>query len=389
MRLRNRLIVLVLALAFLDAATARAVDSVRIGVSSALSGRYAAMGRMYADGLRLWAKDQNARGGILGRPVDLVIHDDSSSPETAAGIYRKMLSSGHFDFLFGPYSSVISKAVVPLLEEYRYPTLMPLTTTETVWNASSRYIFGVNTPERRWTRAVFALMASSKIERLVILVDKSLLELGSPLDARKWADRLGLKILFLESVNRKTPAEQLRQAQAAGAQALVVWGYFDDAVAVRKALAEIGWTPRIFFTQVAPSLEDYGRVLGDLANFSLGCGVWEPEVARLFPGGVEFINSFRREYNCDPSYHAAIGYAAGVILSEAISRTGETDREKIREMLSSLDTVTLVGRYGVDERGVQIRQRPVIYQWQNGQKRVIWPEPLSTAPLLFPPESKP
>jgi len=300
-----------------------------------------------------------------------------------------MLSSGHFDFVFGPYSSVISTAVVPLLEEYRYPTLMPLTTTESVWNARSRYIFGVNTPERRWTRAVFAMMASSKTDRLVILVDKSLLELGSPLDSWKWAGRLGLKILFLESVNKKTAADQLRRAQAAGAQAVLVWGYFDDAVAVRRALAEIGWTPRIFFSQVAPAVEEYGGVLGELANYSLGCGVWEPEVGRFFPGGVEFMDSFYREYQRDPSYHAAIGYAAGVILAEAISRTGDTDREKVREMLSKLDTVTLVGRYGVDERGVQIRQRPVIYQWQNGRKRVIWPESLSTARLLFPPESEP
>jgi len=77
------------------------------------------MGGMYADGLRLWAKKQNSTGGIVGRPVDLIIHDDRSDPETAVKIYREMLSSGRFDFVFGPYSTVISKAVVPLLIEYR------------------------------------------------------------------------------------------------------------------------------------------------------------------------------------------------------------------------------------------------------------------------------
>ncbi|AFM23542.1 amino acid ABC transporter substrate-binding protein [Desulfomonile tiedjei] len=389
MRLGNKVMLLLVASLCLAAGSARALDPVRIGVSAGLTGRYAPMGRMYADGLQLWANKQNAKGGILGRPVDLLIHDDRSDPETAVKIYREMLSSERFDFVFGPYSSVISRAVVPVLEEYRYPTLMPLTIIESVWDSRPRYVFGVNTPERHWTKAVFTLAAESGLNRLAILVNDALMRLGSPRDARKWADRFGLNILFLETVNKHDIEEQLRRARNAGAQALVCWGYFDDAVTVRRALARVSWTPRIFLSQAGPSLEEYGKVLGDLADYSLGCGVWEPEVAASYPGAMEFLHSFRREYNRDPSYPAANGYAEGVILAEAILRAGGIDREKIREMLSSLDMVTLIGRYGVDESGIQVRQRPVIYQWQNGRKRVVWPESLSSARLQFPPQSAP
>lgn len=389
MRVRKRLALLVLTLGCLTTGSAWAVDPVRIGVSIGLTGRYAPMGRMYADGLRLWAKKQNAKGGILGRPVDLIIHDDRSESGNAVKIYREMLSTGGVDFVFGPYSSPVSEAVAPLLEEYRYPTLMPLTTVETIWDAGPRYIFGVNTPERRWTKAIFTLVAESNLNRLVILVNDSLRRVGSPRDARKWAGRLGLSILFLETVDMRDIEKQVCQARSAGAQALLVWGYFDDAVAVRKALAKVRWTPRLFFSQVGPSLEEYGKALGDLANYSLGCGIWEPEIGRALPGGMELLESFRQEYKRDPSYHAANGYAAGVILAEAISRAGGMDREQVREMLSDLDTVTLIGRFGVDDKGIQIRQRPVIIQWQNGRKRVVWPETLRTAPLLFPPETGP
>jgi len=389
MNLWNRLGFLVFALACLAAEPAWGGDPIRIGVSIALSGRYAPMGGMYADGIRLWEKKQNAKGGILERPVELVIHDDCGDPEHAVKIYREMLSSGRFDFVFGPYSSVVSKVVVPLLEEYRYPTLLPLASTESVWDANPGYVFGVTTPERRWTKAIFTLLASCNIDRLVILVDESLLHLGTPRDARKWADRFGLKILLMEGLALKDLKDQLRRARDSGAQALLIWGYFDDAVAARKALVEIGWTPRVFFSQVAPALEEYHKVLGDLANYSVACAVWEPEIGRSYPGGIDFLESFRREYKRDPSYHAALGFAAGVILAEALSRAGSTDREKVRDILSNLDTVTLVGRYGVDEKGVQVRQRPVIFQWQNGRKRVIWPEPFSTGSLQFPPETEP
>jgi len=250
------------------------------------------MGGMYADGLRLWAKKQNAKGGILERPVDLVIHDDCGDPENAVKMYRDMLSSGRFDFVFGPYSSVVSKAVVPVLEEYRYPTLLPMASSESVWDAGPRYVFGVTTPERRWTKAVFTLLAGCNIDRMVLLVDKPLLELGTPRDARKWADRFGLKILLMESLSLKDLKDQLQRARDSGAQALLTWGYFDDAVAARKALVEIGWTPRVFFSQVAPALEEYHKVLGDLANYSVACGVWEPEIGHSYPGGMVFWSRF-------------------------------------------------------------------------------------------------
>jgi len=389
MNLWNRLAFLVFALACLTTEPAWGADPIRIGVSISLSGRYALMGGMYADGLRLWAKHQTAKGGILRRPVDLIIDDDGSKPETAVKLYREMLSSGRFDFVFGPYSSVISKAVVPLLEEHRYPTLLPIASDESVWDAGSRYVFGVTTPERHWNKAIFTLMTGCNINRCGILVDKGLLQLGTPRDARKWADRLGLEILLMEGLDMGDLKGQLHRVRNAGAQAVLILGYFDDAVAARKALAEIDWTPRLFFSQGAPALEEYHKVLGDLANYSVACGVWEPELGRSYPGGLEFLESFRRDYRREPSYHAALGYAAGVILAEAITRAEGTDREKVRDILSNLDTVTLIGRYCVDEKGVQVRQRPIILQWQNGRKRVIWPGPLSTSQLQFPPGTEP
>ncbi len=389
MRAWTGLTFLVLAVLCLGLAPQPDVNPIRIGVSIGLSGRYAAFGRMYADGLRLWVKKQNANGGILARPVDLIVHDDGSEPKTAIRIYRQMLSSGRFDFVFGPYSSPISKAVVPVLEEYRYPTLMPMTTLDSVWDTGPRYVFGVTTPERRWTRAVFALMAGCNIDRLVILVDDAMFRMGSPRDARKWAKRFGLTILFLESLDTRNLADQLRRARQAGAQGLVAWGYLDDAVAVRRTLTKVGWTPRLFFTPCAPALEEYGRMLGELANYTVGGSVWEPEIGRSYPGGNEFLETFLHEYCSPPSYQAAIGYAAGVILAEAITRAGGTDREKIRQILANLDTVTLIGRYGVDEKGVQIRMRPTIVQWQDGRKRVVWPEDLRAAPLQFPAEAQP
>ena len=97
--------------------SADAAQPIRIGVSIALSGRYAPMANMYADGLRLWEKDINAKGGVLGRPVRLLIYDDRSSSQKAREIYQRMLTEERVDFVLGPYSSTIGKEIAPIVEE--------------------------------------------------------------------------------------------------------------------------------------------------------------------------------------------------------------------------------------------------------------------------------
>ncbi len=161
------------------------------------------------------------------------------------------------------------------------------------------------------------------------------------------------------------------------------------AVRVRKTLDEVGWYPGVYYSQIAPSLDEYHRILGPLADYSVGTSVWEPSIAKRFPGGRRFVEQFRREYRTTPSYHAAMGFAAGEVLGSAVAGVGTINREKIRNELSVLDMVTIVGRYGVSANGRQVRQQPLIIQWQDGRKKVLEPKDLSDGKLLFPPEARP
>jgi branched-chain amino acid transport system substrate-binding protein len=84
-----------------------------------------------------------------------------------------------------------------------------------------------------------------------------------------------------------------------------------------------------------------------------------------------------------PPYQAAIAYTAGVVLSKAIERADSVDRNKVRNMLYSMDIQTITGRYGVDRTGMQIKHVPLLMQWQEGEQRVVWPEYLAvSAPIL-------
>ena len=333
-------------------------------------------------------KDINAKGGILGRPVKLLIYDDRSSPEKARVIYLRMLTKEGVDFVLGPYSSSIAREIVPLVEKYHFPTLV-FGAADCIWAGRPRYIFGINTSEQRWESAILAFLARHEIDRIGILVDRECMSLGVAKGLKKWAHRFNQTVLMDEAVNVRELGKQVRRAEERGVQGLVHWGYVENAVKIRKALAKVGWYPMIYCSQIAPSLDEYRRILGPLADYSVGTSVWEPSIGNRYPGGKRFVEQFRQTCSTMPSYHAAVGFAAGEILAAAISAAGTTEREKVRNELSVLDMVTIVGRYGVDVNGRQIRQQPLIIQLQEGKKKILQPKDLSNGTLLFPPEARP
>lgn len=384
-----RKIAILVSLFILWSAMVCAAQPITIGMSSALSGRYAPMGDMYAKGLHLWEEEINKKGGIRGRSVKLVVHDDRSSPQEAAKIYRQMITKEGVDLVLGPYSSGISAAIAPIVEQYHYPTLLPLAAADYIWANSPKYVFGMHTSARRWARAILAYLALHEIKRIGLLASDSLFALGVPKAADKWARRLSLDIVLRERLDPDRLDEQVQRARDLDVQALLVWCYLDGAVMVRKALDRVDWYPQVYFSHIGPALEKYHEILGPLADLTVGTSVWEPGRAELYPGGREFVERFEAKYGTKPSYHAAMGFAAGEVLARALLQAGDIDREVVRNKLANLDMITIVGRYGVDSQGMQVRHSPLVIQWQDGKKKVLWPRPLGNAHLQFRSEERP
>ena len=81
---------------------------VTIGASLSLTGDFSTDGQAFEKGYELWAKDVNAKGGILGRPVKLVILNDASATNQVVTNYQTLINSDHVDLTFGPFSSLLT-----------------------------------------------------------------------------------------------------------------------------------------------------------------------------------------------------------------------------------------------------------------------------------------
>ena len=76
--------------------------------------------------------------------------------------------------------------------------------------------------------------------------------------------------------------------------------------------------------------------------------------------------------------------ATPAAVEAAVSKADSLDREKIRDALAALDTVTVYGHYKVDKDGQQIGHDVLLVQWQHGKKKIVWPDRYATAKLIYP-----
>ncbi|MCX4028885.1 amino acid ABC transporter substrate-binding protein [Endozoicomonas sp. SM1973] len=367
-----------------------AKESVKIGLSLGLTGRYALMADMQQKAYRLWQRQVNSRGGLLGRQVDIVIKNDQSQKGLAPALYEELITKDKVDFIFGPYSSAITLAVSGVAERYGYPMLAAGAASDKIWQQGFNNVFGMWTPASRYTLGFLKMLLIMEEDKLAIVSPDDSFSKSVGLGAREWATRLGLTIKYYQvfakgAVNYQELATVARQS---GAQILMMTGHFEESVAMRQALTAIHWQPRGYLATVGPTLPKYLTTLGPVeVENTFAVSIWEKikDQGSIKGGAKEFAKNFEATYTISPSYHAATAFAAGQILEAAVKRANSFNRDKVREALFTLDTYSLIGRYAVDRTGVQVKRFPLTIQWQQGKKEIVWPEALRTKPPVFTP----
>lgn len=382
-----RLASLFLAAVFLMGVSGRtlASDPIRIGISLGLTGQYQQPASMQKRAYELWLDEVNARGGIIGRPVELTIRDDKGDPAMAQGIYREFTAAGSIDYIFAPYSSQLTAAVAPIAETAGFPMLAAGAAADDLWRKGYHNVVGILTPASRYTQGMLRLAHNAGLTTVAIIHTEDGFSEEIAKGTRKWAPFLKLRILVDVGIpkNKTDLTDVVRDARDAGVDLLVIAGYLDEAVRARQALANLAWSPPAFFATVGPALPEWKNILGNSADLAFATSIWEPNDSFSFARSREFAAAFRARYGMDASYQAAAAYAAGQVLEAAIGAANSLDHDDVRAALFDLDTYTVLGRFAVDRTGMQVKRLDMIIQWQKGRKEIVWPEEIRTAPPIF------
>lgn len=358
-------------------------EPIRIGVSLGLTGQFRAMSEALHKGFTLWQQHVNAQGGILGRSVEILCEDDQSDPKRAQAIYQQFVARDKVDFLFAPYSSLLTMAVLPIAENNGIPMLIAGAAADSLWEQGFHNAIGVYTPASKFTVGFLELLVLHELDGIGVVYADDPFSVDLANSTKKWAQWFGLRVDLFERFAKGTGNLRplARKAREKGCQVLMICGHMNEAVNMTRTLKRMGWQPKAYYASVGPALQAFHDQCGEDAERVFATSLWEPRAN--YPGAMKFEHRFNSAYGEIPGYHAGLAYAAGQVLEEAIKEAGSVDRDKVRSMLFKLDTMTIIGRYGVDSTGKQMRQHAFIIQWQGGKKELVWPEEIMSSEPQF------
>src|SRR5919201_6658873 len=143
--------------------TTASAQDIKVGVIQPLTGAFAASGNYVANGAKIAADEINAKGGVLGKKLELVIEDNKSNPTEAAAVAEKLISRDKVPVLMGAWGSGFTLAVMPKLMEYKVPMLVETSSAGKITTSGNPYVFRISPRS-----SVEAIAFSPTVEKLGI-----------------------------------------------------------------------------------------------------------------------------------------------------------------------------------------------------------------------------
>jgi len=386
---------------------ARAADPIKIGFSMALTGGVAANGKQILTAFEIWRDDVNAKGGLLGRPVELVYYDDQSNPANVPALYTKLLGVDKVDLVIGPYATNMVAPAMPVIMGHSKMTISILGLGVNREFKYPRYFSTVPTgPDGppAFSKGFFELArVQNPAPKTVAMVaaDAEFAQVAAG-GARVNAKAAGFDIVYEGKYPPNTTdfLAVMRAVQATNADIVYAAAYPPDTVGIVRAANEIGLVPKMFGgSMIGLTATPIKMQLGPLTN---GIVINESFLPALdFPGTAEMMRKYQAkapERGIDPLGYgfAPFAYAAGQLVAKAVEETKSLDDGKLAEYLHKHTVDTVIGPMSFGADGEWSKARMLFTQFQGvtgndlGQfkdpKRevILWPAEYQKGELIYP-----
>jgi branched-chain amino acid transport system substrate-binding protein len=390
--------------------TAKAADPIRIGTSLALTGGVAPIGKQILAALQIWRDDVNAKGGLLGRPVELLFYDDQSNPTNVPQLYTKLIEIDKVDLLIGPYATNMVAPAIPVLMQHKKTTIGILANAANSKFHYDQYFSMLPTgpePQKSFAHGFFELAAAATPRPKTVAIVAADAEF-----AQNAADgaRQSLKEIdgFETVLDQKYPPSTtdytpiMRAVQALNPDIVFVAAYPPDSVGIVRAANEIGLTPKMFGGAfIGLLVTPITAQLGPLMNGIVNNTPFLPAPSLMFPGTREVLAKYQsaaQGAGIDPLGPAfpPLGYAAGQVLAQAVEETKSLDQITLAAYMHSHTFSTVVGDIAFGPDGEWAKARVFFTQFQHvapnsieqfkdaSHEVIVWPNEYKSADMIYP-----
>jgi branched-chain amino acid transport system substrate-binding protein len=339
MKLRFGISVFAMAALAVLAGPAQGQDAIKIGVTEPLTGAFAASGNYVTQGARLAEEEINRAGGVLGRKIQLVVEDNKSNPTEAVATAEKLVNSDKVPVIMGAWSSTLTLAVMPKIEEYKVPLLVETSSSGKITTSGNPYIFRISPTSEMEARAFTPLVKTLGIKKADFLATNNDFGLGASKEFAEMLKREGVQVGVIETMDPKATdfSAQLAKIKASGGDTLFVTTAVEQITLILKQANDLQLKTRIITTGGSNSPDQLIEQAGAAANGSMHLvfftpwfpdAVKNPEVAKRF---VALWNE--KKYNVGGLTEGFRGWDAIHTIAEAIKAAGATDSAAIAKAL--------------------------------------------------------
>lgn len=379
---------------------AMAQDTITIGSAISLTGKYSTNGQHTKNGYDLAVDMINKNGGVnvggTNYKLEITYYDDESTPARGSELAERLISQDGVDFVLGPYSSGMTKAIAPVTEEHGVPMVEANGASRSLFTQGYEYLFAVLSTSEQYLASAIELAAetSGNLGKEPSEINVAMAFENDPFsqDIRAGvtadAEKHDMNIVIDDELPRELNdmSSTLTKVKALKPDVLVVSGHAKGAATAIRQIDEM----KVYVPMLAMTHCDSAQIIkqfGDAAEYTLCASQWAPTLSYsddLFGSASDFAELFEETYGYAPPYQAAESAAAVQVYVDAFERAGSLDRDAVRDALAATEMETFYGNIDFDETGKNIAKPMVLFQVQDGEYKVVAPTKWASSELIHP-----
>lgn len=320
-------------------APSNAQDTIKIGVTQPLTGAFAASGNYVTQGAKLAEEEINTAGGVLGKKLQLVIEDNKSNPTEAVSTAEKLITKDKVPVMLGAWSSTLTLAVMPKLEEHGVPMLVETSSSGKITTSGNPFIFRISPTSEMEARAFEPLVKRLDIKKADFLATNNDFGIGAAQEFTKMAKAAGVTIGATELMDPKAVdfSAQLAKIKASGGDTVFVTTAVEQITLILRQAKEQQLKARIITTGGSNSPDQLIEQAGVAADGSMHLVFftpWFPEAVKNPELAVNFVKEWKaRGHQVGGLTEGFRGWDGITTIVAAINAAGKAEPAAIQKAL--------------------------------------------------------
>jgi branched-chain amino acid transport system substrate-binding protein len=324
-------------------------ENIKIGVNEPLTGPFAASGTYIVNGAKIAAEEINAKGGVLGSKIELIVEDNKSNPTEAASVAEKLIDRDHVPVMMGAWGSSLTLAVMPKLMQYQVPMLVETSSSSKITRQGNPYIFRISPPS--WVEAaifekVILKLGTKKVDFLAMNNDWGR---GTIDDFSKMLLKNNVQVGLKETMDQDTQdmSAQLAKIKASDSDTIVVTTEVDQLTLLLKQAASLGIKKKILTTGGSQSPDQLIEQAGPAADNTMHMVFFAPWIPASSPypdKAKNFIEAWAKKgYDKAGVTESYRGYDGIYVIAAAIEIAGKAESAAIKDAFWKVDVPAVNG----------------------------------------------